>query len=161
MGALTMLWGGQGHMEHATSHCRQRRQLFKMTFIYLFKCKCSAGTFFRLFASAVKIRGRKHQGHGGETGRLRVTPPWAPARHTNVKGYIVSTLWFIAAGVFSLQGQILFLFQVEHFSKQEHLRVHQCILCVQGECWHPWVITDSETSCQEMNLFLKMWDIFA
>lgn len=39
------------------------RQLSKITFIYLFKCKCSAETFFRLFASAVKITRRKHREH--------------------------------------------------------------------------------------------------
>lgn len=66
------------------------------------KCKCLVGTFFRLFASAVKIRGWKHQEHGGETGKQRVTPPWAPTHHPNLKGYIVSTFWFVAAGVFLL-----------------------------------------------------------
>lgn len=52
-----------------------RRELFKMTFMYLFKCKCLVGTFFRLFAFAAKIRGRKHQDHGrGRLGSSSVTP---------------------------------------------------------------------------------------
>lgn len=58
-----------------------RRQLFKMTFSDLFKCKCSVGTFFRLFACAVKIRGWKHQEqHGRATGKQHVAHRKDPVR---------------------------------------------------------------------------------
>lgn len=83
-----------------------RRQLFKMTFIYLFKCKCLVGTFFRLFASAVKIRGRKHQEHGSERGckAAQSLLPSAICHQHSSRGYVVSIFSFccssfLAAGV--------------------------------------------------------------